>query len=73
VYFLEKVMLSKKGKLIFVVVTGVCILGCIGFVYLGFVFFAKKQLVLWVYNIYIVGLTGVVIFMVHRYIKTYIP
>ena len=65
-------MLSKKGKLIFTIVTLACIIGCIGFVYLGFVFFAKKQLVLWLYNIYIVGLTAIVIFMVHRYIKTYI-
>jgi len=66
-------MLSKKGKLIFAIVSVLSALACIGLIYIGFNFFAEKKLILWVYNIYILGLAGVVLFMVHRYLKAYIP
>ena len=65
-------MLSKKGRVIFIVISVICVLGCIGFLYFGFIFFGDRKLVFWLYNLYIVGLTAIVIYMVYRYVKTYI-
>ncbi|MFQ5596941.1 MAG: hypothetical protein ACE5GK_02720 [Nitrospiria bacterium] len=65
-------MLSRKGKLIFAMAVFICTVGTIGALYIGFVFFRDRQLVFWLFSIYIVGVAGIVVFMVHRYIKTYI-
>ncbi len=65
-------MLSKKGKMIFNIVSAGCILGCVVLLYFGFVFFQDRTKVMVLYSAYIILLTGLIIFMVHRYIKTYI-
>ncbi len=65
-------MLSKKGKLIFNIATLVCVIGCAGFLYFGYLFFRDRTTVFIIYNAYMVLLTGVVIYMIHRYVKTYI-
>ncbi len=65
-------MLSKKGRLIFRIVSAGCVMGCAVVLYFGFVFFRDRPKVFVLYNGYIILLTGLVIFMVHRYIKTYI-
>lgn len=65
-------MLSKKGKLIFSVAAAACVIGCAVLLYFGFVFFRDRTKVLLLYNGYIILLTLFIIYMVHRYIKTYI-
>ncbi len=64
-------MLSKKGKIIFIAAIVICIVGTIGAIYFGFVFFNDRKLILWMFNTYIIGVAGIVVFMVYRYVKIY--
>jgi len=65
-------MLSKKGKVMFTIACIVCTVGCIGALYFGFLFFRDRKVVFWLFNAYMVGVACIVVFMVHRYIKTYV-
>lgn len=66
-----KPALSPKGKIIFNLSLLACLVGCGTLLYFGYVFFHDRTVVFWVYNIYIVGLTGVVVYMVRRFVKMY--
>ncbi|GEM_PF-7118466 len=65
-------MLSKKGKLLFKLTTLVSIVGCAVLLYFGYYFFKDRTKAFIFFNGYIILLTGIVIFMAHRFIKTYI-
>ncbi|MFQ5587335.1 MAG: hypothetical protein ACE5F7_00720 [Nitrospiria bacterium] len=64
--------MSKKGKLVFNIVAAACVVSCVVLLYFGFVFFSERTLVFVLYNGYIILLTILIIYMAHRYIKTYI-
>ena len=64
--------MSKKAKFIFNVVSAACVIGCVALLYFGYFFFRERTTVFVLYTTYIVLLTGIIIFMVRRYIKTYV-
>ncbi len=65
-------MLSKKGKGIFTIVSLLSVVGCVVALYFGYYFFRERGSIYWIYNIYILILMGIVIFMAHRYLKMYV-
>ncbi len=64
--------MSKKAKFITNMVSAVCVIGCISMIYFGYFFFRERTTVFILFTSYIVLLTGIIIFMARRYIKTYI-
>ncbi len=65
-------MLSKKGKGLFSIVSLLSVVGCTVALYFGYYFFHDRGSIYWVYNIYILILTAIVVFMAHRYLKIYV-
>ncbi len=65
-------MLSKKGKNLFTVVSLISSVGCFVALYLGYYFFHDRAVVYWVYNIYILILLWIVLFLYYRYLKMYV-
>lgn len=65
-------MLSKKGKAIFTIVSLLSFVGSIVALYFGYYFFSDRGSIYWIYNIYILILAAIVVFMTHRYLKMYV-
>jgi predicted membrane channel-forming protein YqfA (hemolysin III family) len=65
-------MHSKKGGRLFKLVASICVGGCAVMLYLGYYFFKDRTTAFVLFNGYIILLTGLVIYMAHRFIKSYI-
>ncbi len=65
-------MLSKRGGRFFKLATLVCMSGCAVLLYLGNYFFKDRATAFILFNAYIILLTGLIIWMVYRYIKAYV-
>ncbi len=64
--------LSKKGKLIFSIVSTMGVIFCAVLLYFGYVFFRDRTSTFIFYNAYIIFLSGIVVYLAYRYIKAYI-